>query len=562
MKRYFSHYGRYLLAALLLSLVFCYPYLLKDFVSIEHDTFFHLSRITGMAERIVAGDWFPCIYPYKNHGFGYASPMFYNDLFMIIPALLYSAGCSLAFCYKFVIFSATFFSAYAMCCLIDRTSGKAGIAILISAAYLFANYRITDVYVRSAVGETMAFVFYPVLLSGLYEVLDQKKADHWPLVTIGLAGLLCCHNLSFLFGVVLFLVFFCIDLNRISKDQFISLCKAVLIAFLVTAWFTLPMIEQLSSNTFILNYYGASSDLSSGAMPLWKFFANQTIFGYGSNNLEKDRQMLLNIGCFLTFAPLTWFLVPSEEQKQQRFIKSCLILGYVMMLLPGDWIPWGSLAALRILQFPWRLEGLAMVLLTVPAAAGISHLAKKSWLPVVLCAAVTAEGVWHLAPAMNRTFGITSSSTYSDITEGRLTDPYYSATYMRVELAGGDYLPLNSPDFRGYSASIKNNDGTDTDIAYTKDGTALSFSIEESQTGKTYLLPLTWYKGYQVYHISSDGTKQKVTTFPSSQSIVSFYAEEAGDYICVYEHTGVQTFSRILSLASIAVLAVFRKKIR
>ena len=146
MKRYFSHYGRYLLAALILSLVFCYPYLLKDFVGIEHDTFFHLSRITGMAERIAAGDWFPCIYPYKNHGFGYASPMFYNDLFMIIPALLYSAGCSLAFCYKFVIFSATFFSAYAMCCLIDRTSGKAGIAILISAAYLFANYRITDVY--------------------------------------------------------------------------------------------------------------------------------------------------------------------------------------------------------------------------------------------------------------------------------------------------------------------------------------------------------------------------------------------------------------------------------
>ena len=322
MKRYFSHYGRYLLAALILSLVFCYPYLLKDFVGIEHDTFFHLSRITGMAERIAAGDWFPCIYPYKNHGFGYASPMFYNDLFMIIPALLYSAGCSLAFCYKFVIFSATFFSAYAMCCLIDRTSGKAGIAILISAAYLFANYRITDVYVRSAVGETMAFVFYPVLLSGLYEVLDQKKADHWPLVTIGLTGLLCCHNLSFLFGVVLFLVFFCIDLNRISKDQFISLCKAVLIAFLVTAWFTLPMIEQLSSNTFILNYYGASSDLSSGAMPLWKFFANQTIFGYGSNNLEKDRQMLLNIGCFLTFAPLTWFLVPSGNKNSSALSRA------------------------------------------------------------------------------------------------------------------------------------------------------------------------------------------------------------------------------------------------
>ncbi len=562
MKRYFSHYSTYLLAALLLSLVFCYPYLLRDFVGIEHDTFFHLSRITGMAERIAAGDFFPCIYPYKNNGFGYASPLFYNDLFMIIPALLYNAGCSLAFCYKFVIFSATFFSAYAMCCLIDRTCRKRGIAILISAAYLFANYRITDVYVRSAVGETMAFVFYPVLLSGLYEVLDQKKADDWPLAAIGLTGLLCCHNLSFLFGAVLFLVFFCIYLRKISHEQFHALFKAVLTAFLLTAWFTLPMIEQLSSNTFILNYYGASSDLSSGAMPLWKFFANTTIFGYGSNTLEKERQMLVNIGYFLTFAPLTWFLIGKEERKSQRFVKSCLILGYVMMLLPGEWIPWKDLAAIRIIQFPWRLEGLAMVLLTVPAAAGISHLTKKAWLPILLCAAVTAEGAMHLTPAMNRTFGITSSSTYSDITEGRLTDPYYSATYMRVELAGGDYLPLNSPDFRGYSTSIKNNDGTDTEIAYTKEGTTLSFSLSESETGKTYLLPLTWYKGYQIYHISPDGTKQKIAAVASSNSMVSFYAEDAGDYICVYEHTGVQTFSRILSLASIAVLAVFWKKIR
>ena len=63
-------------------------------VNLEHDTCFHLSRIEGLAQSFKDGIYMPRIYPYKNNNFGYASPLFYCDFFLIIPALLYNAGLS------------------------------------------------------------------------------------------------------------------------------------------------------------------------------------------------------------------------------------------------------------------------------------------------------------------------------------------------------------------------------------------------------------------------------------------------------------------------------------
>ena len=76
MKTYFKTHWKRLLYALFLTVLFCWPYLFRDFLNIGHDTFFHLSRIQGLAESISRGDWFPAVYPYKNNGFGYASPLF------------------------------------------------------------------------------------------------------------------------------------------------------------------------------------------------------------------------------------------------------------------------------------------------------------------------------------------------------------------------------------------------------------------------------------------------------------------------------------------------------
>ena len=54
-----------------------------------HDLQFHISRIDGIVQAIQDHQFPIALYPYKNFGYGYASPLFYSDLFLIIPAIIY-----------------------------------------------------------------------------------------------------------------------------------------------------------------------------------------------------------------------------------------------------------------------------------------------------------------------------------------------------------------------------------------------------------------------------------------------------------------------------------------
>lgn len=58
--------------ACLITCLFLLPYITKDFLGIEHDTFFHVSRIEQLSKAIQHGQFFPAVYPYENHHYGYA----------------------------------------------------------------------------------------------------------------------------------------------------------------------------------------------------------------------------------------------------------------------------------------------------------------------------------------------------------------------------------------------------------------------------------------------------------------------------------------------------------
>ena len=542
----------FLLSALGLALLFVVPWLMKDQLGIEHDTFFHLSRIEGMARSLQAGRFPPYIYPYKNNGFGYAAPLFYCDLFMVLPALLYLAGVPLSFCYQGFVFLVTVGTAYTAEKLAWRLSHDRRAALVTGAAYLFANYRITDAYVRSALGELTAMIFLPVLLSALYLLLEKQDESGGPLLTLALCGLIFSHNLTFIMAVVLLLIFVALYRKKLSRQIWRTGFFSALKAFLLTAWFTLPMIEQLASQQMYLSWYAGGSDLAAHALKLSQYFVNRTVFGYSGLQYGPDRQMTVNPGWELMLLPPLWLLF-RHQTEHPVFIRRCLTAGLVCLLLPLKYIPWDYLVFLRVLQFPWRLMTLAAVLLTVPLAVMLSCLPKqRTLLQYALLGVILAEGCLHVLPVLDRSFTISSSTQYADITEGRLTDPYYSATYMRVELAGGDYIPIGSPDFRGFEPVIRDEAGYDAGIPYTRSYDSLTFTMTD-ETG-TYLLPVTWYKGWQVYK-----DNEALPTQAGQYRLVSFTAAGPGTYTCRYRGTLVQKTSLALSLFSAAALILLKR---
>ncbi len=542
-----------LFGVLLLTVLFGFPYLSRDFLGLEHDTLFHLSRIEGLAESISRCDFFPALYPYKNNGFGYASPLFYNDLFLIPSALLYLCQVPLSICYILQVIVLTFCSAWAMASLCYRITDCMPAALVSAAAFTFSNYRITDVYVRGALGEVTAMLFLILLVEAVYVLFEEQNKNGWFLLWLSISGLLCSHNLTALMGIIVFLLYWICLAPRCSRSIHRSCLKALVLSFLSTAWFTIPMLEQLHSQQFLLNYYASASDLADSALSLSRYLANKTVFGYASNQLPEHLQMTLNPGYFLMLSPLLWFALP-KNSRSSAVLKLTLLVGVVSCLLPSQLLPWDRLQFLRVLQFPWRFLNLAIVFLAIPASYAIAKLfSKRNWVMVGLLVILLGEGFWHVLPARGRDFGITSSTAYEDLLSGELIDPYYSASYVRVELAGGEYLPINSPDFRTYTPSIKDTDEKDLFIPYVKDGLRFDFTVDNVPEGTAVVLPLTWYKGYRAY--DSDGA---IAIHASKESLVEVVCDHTGTYTVVYEATLLRRICGWISLFALSAVLFCR----
>ena len=554
-KKFFSDHGYDLLMSLLITIVLMFPYLFRGFTAVEHDTFFHLSRIEHLAECIGAGEFLPAMYMSENYGFGYPSPLFYSDFFLIPSAILRLAGVPLAMCCRITVIIASYLSAFFMMKLAERITGKKEAGLIAASAYLFSNYHITDIYVRGALGEIFALAVFPALLNSLYGILHEKNEEEWFALALSLAAMILSHNLSFVLAVMVCIIFFIAFLDRMEKKIFLALCKGAGFAFLITAFYTLPMIEQLRNQTLVVNYFASSSSLESYSIDPWQYFANRTVFALAGNERAHDDTMLVNAGYFLQFVPLLYLLV--KKEKKNRFADVCFYAGYVMILLPCSLIPWKYLVILRILQFPWRLNTAGIALLSIPASIAVTELLKKKVLVYACALVLSAECIWHVRPALYRSFGLSDSQTWQDVLDGNLCDPCNSADYVRVELAAGDYLPWPHPDYRTQSREILNENREETGIEYNRSPRWFSFSLEEDPESDL-ILPLTWYKGWAVYR--TDSAMERFQIRKSDEGLVQIYDPEPGRYIVLFEDTPLRNLNRSLSIISLVFMVLIKNK--
>ncbi|MEG0358639.1 MAG: hypothetical protein RR598_05210 [Anaerorhabdus sp.] len=560
MKLWLKQNYKYLLFSLIITIIFAYPFLIKDFLPLEHDTLFHLSRIEGLAQSFKDGVFLPRIYPYKNMNFGYGSPMFYSDFFLIIPALLYNLGISVSVCYVFIIMVFTFLSSYFAMKLCRVVTNNNYAPYIAGTLYLFSNYRITDVYVRSSLGEVMGFAFLPLVLLGIYYVLytDTKK---WYYLAIGFTCLALTHNITFVLACILFIFFLIVRIKHWihSKEIIIAIFKAFIVSLGCSAFFIFPMLEQMTSQNFYLSYYTSTSSLADSSVELWKYFANTTVFGYGTHGYAKDMSMLLNPGYFMMIIPIVYLF--RKKENKNPFILHSLILGYIFLLLPLDIFPWEYMVFFGLIQFTWRLIMLATCCLIIPASIALFDFKIKPLLiTIVCCVLLIGEGVWHIYPVLTRTTGINYDTSYESLIDGSIIDPFYSAFYVRVELAGADYLPEGSPDYRELSNEVTDSLGNSVSSSLTREGTNLL--IENIKPNQSYILPITYYLGYQVYALDAQGEIiDKVSTYKANNTLVGFNANDATTYLCRYDETPIQKYSLYVSLVTgITILFLLIKK--
>ena len=531
------------LFCIIISILFCFPLFTIE-LSLEHDTLFHLSRIVHLANAIKNSDVLPKIYFNMNQNFGYATPLFYSEIFMIPFSILYNLNIDLVICYKILILVFTIITAINMTYCTNSLFKNDQISYLAAFIYLFGNYHITNVYVRSAIGEVIAMSFLPICLLGIIEVLTFEKYNSKHLI-IGFTMVTLAHNISLFIISLTFLFFIIAYINKLDKQRIMTIAKAAIITILLTSFFLLPMIEQLLDQTFVLSLY-TKTDLSAYAIGIRHLLCNNTIFKTAAIN-QSYPAMNVSIGYLaIIFSLLTIFVKPD------RLHKTLFIIGTIFMILPTIYCNWSILSVfLSAIQFPWRLEMIALLLLSVCSSITFTKIITNKKIMILTFIILTIEAIYHLYPVTQRPFTISNNTKYEQLLDGSIIDPFYSANYVRVELAGGDYLNIDHPDFRNISKCIMASDKNITcDI--TRNYNDMIFTIDQ-ETEVT--LPVSYYKGYVII----DQNNKSYPISSNKQGLITFNANK-NTYHLIYRHTKVQIISLFISLSTLFVIIVNRAR--
>ena len=514
----------FILAVSLIALIIaCLPLFTVNCIQ-GHDTDYHLLRIEALKTGILNGLPFLRVNMLFFGGEGYASSMFYPDFLLYIPALLRAMGLGINLSYHiFIAFCiiAAFASMYFSMVYI---SGSRYAALISAVAYTLCQYHIDDIFTRAAVGEFTAFIFLPLVAAGLYDLTEKDFNKPW-LLGGGMAGVLLCHTLSTFFCLILCTAYVLVNF-RVFLEKPLRLLKLIITALItlaLTAFYWLPVAEQITSTAF--SYREASFDVNYEKLLLKDIFANSAG----------------RMGIALFILILTALLIAHNGDRLIRFADIMAAGGILFTLCTTGFFPWKRLEKyVMSVQFPWRLFIMASLLFSIAAGIYIEKAAAGH-----IRAAVTAVLALMIVSAVcniNRT----EEGYYS------YSDDYYNVTEYTKSVIGGEWLPetVTSRGKLGKFNEYAFDDKGDK-VPVSRDRNALNVTAPDSE----YLdVPFIYYLGYTAADTNGNALK---TDGNGENGRVRVYTGGAENVRVSYSGTLLQKAADIISLLTLAGLITF-----
>ena len=523
-----------------------------------HDSPFHLQRIEALAEEMKLGNFFPRIYSTLLGGNGYASPMFYGDFFLLIPAFLFGwCGISITDSFAFfiaLVFLFTVVSMYA-CTYSITKSEKA--AFCGSIMYGLSSYLATDLIHRCALGESQAFIFLPVVFLGFYHIMfgEMKK---WYFLPIGLAAMLRCHTLSAVMTVVMLLLMFIVSANKLfEKPKRITYLFVSVLAFAVLgADFLFPSLEQMASTTFLAtDGYAAKKwgSLLSRALPYW-----WSPFGdFNVNSPESDDAWIPNgIGLAAVVFTVIYFIFSRKDR--DKLVPRLLGVSGVILFLTTKLFPWKEVQDfVGVIQFPWRFLIFPTFLVALAAAIYFGKTETKRFssamMTIVICFSLFSY-FCSFGPYFERYYKYQKNGTKLEYS---YEDNIGAAEYLPTT---DDFERNSNYNSKYRSALIKNaekiySDGKLHASMIREDGKLIVHFSKNQKDGAYLDVPLVMYKGYTA--TLDDGTELECGYGFYNRVRVILDGREEGTVTFEYTGTTIQHVSRAINVVGVFLMVAY-----
>ena len=506
----------------------------------SHDVAYHYTRLVGLTNTIKNGDFIALIHDMLN-GYGYENGLFYSNFFFYIPAFLSCIGLSYIASYKifyFLINLATVLVSYKCFKSILKDNRY---ALLTTTLYTLATYRIMDLIVRGATGENLAFIFIPLIILGLYEIIyrDYKK---WYLFTIGFVFLLLSHLITTILMGIICLIIILINIKKFisEKDRIKYLLLSGFIGILLGAFFLFPIIEAYLAKNIKIFVYGSPEALPSK-------FSTKIL------ELFIPLELLIkNVGYGIYILLAIIYFYKKENKKENNFANILVITGLVLIIFTTNIFPWKLIDKyVTFIQFPWRLLAIITPFIILGTSIYSQNITNKKALTKIYKYSVIIT--FLMASAYIGLYTIIMPRYHKFPEEIGNQEYTIKDTVINKKSDNSNELDLSNLSKDRY---ITNNE--DLLFTYEKHGKNIHIKYQNNNTNNTYIeVPLFNYTGYK-----ASGAKIKNGDNNVIRLILDNKTE--GEIKLHYEMTSLEKISYIISgiswLVFIAYLITKNKK--
>ncbi|APB87245.1 hypothetical protein [Lactiplantibacillus plantarum] len=460
------------------------------FFNISHDGVYHLGRFLNVADSFRNLN-FPEVVNLTHVSInsypGVATNSFYpwlTGIIFIIPNLLFSNPMWALFFSFFILNIFTIISINSLLSYLtsNRLAVFTGIVI-----YQFNNYHFIDLYSRVAIGESIAYAFFPIVLLGIIKI---NHSDKFGFLLLGLSmGLLVnTHILTFLYAVfivILFIIYLFLFDRKHLLDKLIQIIKSSIVAIFL-GMYTIYNLVHMITNNHIEEPFKSIIALSPSGV--FMSTINNEIGEHGAQNWSMGLPVTLLVILLGTYCLVT-------KSNYWKMYGSFSILFYFSLF---TWIPYDLIkdSLLANVQFLGRL----LIFVLISLSIGVSYLItfrKKNIKVSLIFGLNVVIIIFSLSALYNYHYNYFGPGT----THSKINSENY---YGMINNTGtfADYLPKN---IKKNNSNTKQNDNKKILKIVNSSPKEITYSAYSAKN-VDYQIPFITYRGLN-YVISSNGQK-------------------------------------------------------
>lgn len=530
------------------SIIISIPLANKSLNIYRDDGIQHICRIIGTEQTLADKQFLPMIMSNLCNNFGYSWNIFYSPLTAYMSVMFRIFNFSYVNCLKLCMFVIVLLSGLTMYKLTLRITKNKKLATLASIIYILAPYRITDMYIRTALAELASFIFIPIVFEGLYIIVNEEKKSYK--LALGAAGLILTHQVIAMYTAIICFAYLIVFFKKLkSKTVLKNIGVNLLFCILMTSFYWVGLLQHYFSTSYEVFVPGRME--REEVLIFYKAKFSQLFITNSEQTMIYAIGLLSVIGLVLT--PIAYKKIPEEYKKTYMFflITGIVLIGMTLKIFPFEKLP----QALTMLQFTFRLFTFTSFFFAFVVATNFAILIKNfKTLDIVVLLTIS---ILLLVPYKSKLDFNLKDNEERLINGVRITE---NTGRVHAGMASMEYLPTKAFKNLKYIANRKdevivldNNEAVISD--YTKQASNMNCKISNINKETTIELPYIYYLGYRVY-----ANGQEITYTESDNGFIQINIAKDSQIKVKYLGTNEMLISYAVSIISFATIIVLNHK--